>query len=275
VTAAGQDGYAGLVAGAGPSLDHAPSRPRLLSYVGRWGRARRWLPEDARTVADVGCASGYGTAALIGTGNPPRRVIGIERDPFHLGEAARRYPWLTVVEGDATALPFEDGSVDAVVMLDVLEHVPEPRAALTEARRVLRPGGALVLSVPHRGLLAPLDSLNAYPALQRRFRSWQPVEPADETGPDGHLHFSVAEIRDLLGSDFTLERTARTGLGLAELVHLGLLVTFRGLLNWRGAYRAFLPVHFLVYLVDDLVPAGPLGYHLTVRAFATGDGGAT
>ena len=54
-------------------------------------------------------------------------------------------------------------------------------------------------------------------------------------------------------------------------MHLTLLVTFRGLLNWRGAYRAFLPVHFLVYLVDDLVPAGPLGYHLTVRATVADD----
>ena len=112
-------------------------------------------------------------------------MIGVERDPDHLREAARRYPWLTVVEGDASALPFEDGSVDAVVMLDVLEHVPEPRAVLTEVRRVLRPGGVVVLSVPHRGLLAPLDSLNVYPALQRRFRSWQPVEPADERGRRG------------------------------------------------------------------------------------------
>jgi SAM-dependent methyltransferase len=275
MTTAGGNGHASLVAGAGPGVEapaaDAPTRPRLLSYVGRWGRARRWLPDDARTVADVGCASGYGTAALIGTGRPPRRVVGVERDAFHLGEAARLYPWLTVVEGDATALPFDDGSLDAVVMLDVLEHVPEPRAALTEARRVLRPGGVILLSVPHRGLLAPLDSLNVYPALQRRFRSWQPVEPADETGPDGHLHFTAGEIRDLLGPGFTIDRTAKTGLGLAELVHLGLLVTFRGLLNWRGAYRAFLPVHFLVYLVDDLLPPGPLGYHLTVRATAAGD----
>ena len=51
--------------------DGAPTRPRLLSYVGRWGRARRWLPPEARVVADVGCASGYGTAALTGTGSAP------------------------------------------------------------------------------------------------------------------------------------------------------------------------------------------------------------
>ncbi len=248
-------------------------RPRLLSYVGRWGRARRWLPAEARTVVDVGCAFGYGTAALTGTGRFRRRVIGVEPDPAHIREAARRYPWVPVLEGDAGALPFDDGAVDAVVMLDVLEHVPEPKDVLAEAHRVLRPGGVLVMSVPHRGLLAPLDALNVYPALRRRFPSWQPVDAADETGTGTHQHFSISEIRELLGTRFAVDRVARTGLGVTEIVHLGLLVTFKGLLRWRAAYRALLPLHFLVYLVDDLIPAGRLGYHLTVRARAVGRGG--
>lgn len=49
---------------------------------------------------------------------------------------------------DLTALRLADASVDAVVSLDVLEHVPDFRAALRECRRVLRPGGVLVLTVP-------------------------------------------------------------------------------------------------------------------------------
>jgi len=244
----------------------ARGRPRLLSYVGRWGRARRWLPDDAQVVVDVGCAFGYGTAAL--RGRSARRVVGVEPDPDHLREAARRYPQIRVLEGDATALPFEDGSADAVVMLDVLEHLPDPRAALAEARRVLRRDGVVVVSVPHRGPLARIDALNLYPSLQRRFRSWQPVEAADETGPEGHRHFAVSELQGLLAPHFALERVARTGLGLQELVHLGLLVAFKGLVRSRRAYRALLPLHFVTYLADDLVPAGPLGYHLMVRARA-------
>jgi SAM-dependent methyltransferase len=49
---------------------------------------------------------------------------------------------------DATALPLADDSVDAVVSLELLEHVPEPKSVLTELARILRPGGTVLISVP-------------------------------------------------------------------------------------------------------------------------------
>jgi SAM-dependent methyltransferase len=51
-------------------------------------------------------------------------------------------------QGDALRLPIQDNSVDIVTMLDVLEHLSDDARALSEVSRVLRPGGALVLSVP-------------------------------------------------------------------------------------------------------------------------------
>jgi hypothetical protein len=60
----------------------------------------------------------------------------------------RQGAWSWVRHGDATALRFADGSRDAILSLDVLEHVPDFRAALREFARVLRPGGALLLTVP-------------------------------------------------------------------------------------------------------------------------------
>ncbi|MFT3897965.1 MAG: class I SAM-dependent methyltransferase [Thermomonas sp.] len=60
----------------------------------------------------------------------------------------RQRVWTWVRHRDATALAFGDASLDAIVCLDVLEHVPDFRAALREFARVLKPGGALLLTVP-------------------------------------------------------------------------------------------------------------------------------
>jgi SAM-dependent methyltransferase len=60
----------------------------------------------------------------------------------------RQRAWTWVRHGDATALRFGDASLDAILCLDVLEHVPDHRAALREFARVLAPGGALLLTVP-------------------------------------------------------------------------------------------------------------------------------
>lgn len=250
--------------GTEPSFEER--RPRLLSHVGRWGRARRWLPPEADRVVDVGCAYGYGTVALRLREGKPRWVLGVERDPGHAGLAARSYPWLPLMIADAEALPLPDASADAVVMLDVVEHMADPAAVIAEARRVLRPDGCLVLSVPHKGPLTALDPNNAYDAMRRLFPSWPPLDPFDESAGGTHLHFSVEEMRALLGPGFAVDRVARTGLGVSELLHLAARVVFLGLLRWRAAYRLTLPFHFLAYLIDDLIPAGPLGYHLAMRA---------
>jgi SAM-dependent methyltransferase len=266
-------------AGAGAPIDPfgtappapAPRRPRILSYVGRWGRARRWLPDSALRVLDIGCSFGYGCAAIQAGGPAGRVVVGVERDPEHLAAAGERFPWITVLEGDATALPIREGVADAVTMLDIVEHVDRPEAAIAEARRVIRPGGVLIVSVPHRGLLHRLDALNVYESLRRRRPEWPPLEAATESGGHEHRHFTVRELEELLAPHFVVDRVARTGLGLQELVHLGLLLV-RVPLRAERVTRSLLPVHFVVYLLDDLLPLGRFGYHLAVRARAVSRG---
>jgi SAM-dependent methyltransferase len=249
----------------------APRRPRILSYLGRWGRARRWLPPDALRVLDIGCSFAYGSAAIQAGGPEGRVVVGVERDPDHLRGAQERFPWITVLEGDATDLPVPDGVADAVTMLDIVEHVDRPEAAIAEARRVVRDGGVLVVSVPHRGLLHRLDALNVYAALRRRRPHWPALEAATESGGHEHRHFRVSELEALLRPHFDVDRVARTGLGLQELFHLGLLA-LRVPLRAERVTRALLPLHLVIYLLDDLLPLGRFGYHLTARAHARSGG---
>lgn len=245
------------------------TRPRLLSHVGRWGRARRWLPPGALRILDVGCAFGYGSVAVAAGGPAGRVAVGVERDPEHFERGRRLYPWLTILDGDAESLPVPDECADAVLLLDVVEHLAHPELAIAEARRVLRPGGVVVVSVPHRCPQRGLDSLNLYRRLRRRRPSWPPLEPATESATGVHRHFSVHEMRQLLASGFEVDRVQRSGLGLQEPIYLaGLLARIPRRAERVGSFA--LVLHLVVYLLDDLIPWGPLGYHLAVRGVRTG-----
>jgi len=93
---------------------------------------------------DVACGPGFIAAAAADRGAD---VVGLDFSPAMVAEARARYPALTIREGDAEALPFEDASFDAVVMNFGMLHLARPDQAIDEARRVLRTGGRYAFTV--------------------------------------------------------------------------------------------------------------------------------
>jgi SAM-dependent methyltransferase len=120
-----------------------------------WFRGRRrilarflkGLERPARTL-DVGCGTGANGPVFTGF------TVGVDASalPLGLGRTGER-THAARLRADAARLPFADGAFDLVCALDVLEHLDDDAAALAELRRVLRPGGALVIFVPALPLL--------------------------------------------------------------------------------------------------------------------------
>ncbi len=227
----------------------------------RWNRAIAALPFRHGRVLDLGCAFGFTTRKLARNGYS---TVGVDNSPVYIARARKRHPGGEYWQASAEKLPLEDASFDGILFLDVLEHVTNEAAVIDEIRRVLKPGGTLVLSVPHRGLFWWLDSLNVYACLVRL--THHGIFPPEITQTGMHRHYSLAQIRKMLGPDFRIQRVMRTGLGLAEAVNLPLLVFCRFVLSWDWLYQLLQYVYFLAYLIEDLFPFGHVSYHLMVVA---------
>lgn len=95
-------------------------------------------------VLDVGCGSGSVSAAAVARG---ARVRAVDAEPGMVAATRRAVPGVDVRVGMLPQLPYEDGGFDAVVGNFVLNHVGRPLDALTELRRLTRPGGRIAVTI--------------------------------------------------------------------------------------------------------------------------------
>ena len=98
---------------------------------------------------DVGCGMGIFLSMARARG---WHVRGVEFSPF-AAEGARRRAGLPVVTGTLREAAFPEASFDVITLLDVFEHLPDPRAELAELFRLLRPAGTLLLDTPNADAL--------------------------------------------------------------------------------------------------------------------------
>ncbi len=130
------------------------------------------LPPGAR-ILDAGCGSGRNMVELARHGT----VTGIELSETSVAIARERAVG-EAISGSVLEMPFPDDSFDFAVSLDVIEHLEDDLAALTELRRTIVPGGALLVTVPaYQWLWSGHDEINHH---HRRYsrRSLQSVAEA-------------------------------------------------------------------------------------------------
>jgi SAM-dependent methyltransferase len=161
----------------GPEAFFHRNRERVVR-----GLVRKYARPDL-PILDAGCGTGLNLRHL------PAGSVGLDINPRNVETVTRRLPHQQCVLGDVEAMPFADASFGTVVCTEVLEHVPDPRRALAEIRRVLMPGGVLIGSVPARSWVWRLRFLSS-------------TCPGDEPF---HNEYTPPEVRALL-ADFHVDR---------------------------------------------------------------------
>jgi SAM-dependent methyltransferase len=121
-------------------LRRTPVHPQWLVFLYAHNTVAGFLRQLDGIVLDIGCGNRWIEREL----SHHCYYVGLD----YPGTVALGYQGRPHLFGDGQSLPIKDASVEAVVMLDVLEHIPKPAKALAEAKRVLKPGGTLVIQVP-------------------------------------------------------------------------------------------------------------------------------
>ncbi len=189
-------------ASAFPAGAEQPDAARLgnPSFVWRSGQERRlalierYVSLEGRRVLDLGCGLGEYVRAFARRG---AHALGSDIAADRLSEARSRVASTgtagvqSFLAAAGESLPFRDGSLDVIVLNEVIEHVADDRETLREIARVLRPGGTCVLYAPNR--LYPFETHGIY--LRGRyifgnipFVNWLPTRLRDRLVPHARAY---------------------------------------------------------------------------------------
>lgn len=155
-------------------FDEVSPKYDLLNDLLSAGNARLWRiattravgPRKGMRILDLAAGTGASSAALAAHG---AEVVAADFSEGMLAEGRRRHgnnPLISFVQADALDLPFEDESFDAATISYGLRNVSDPRAALAEMRRVVKPGGRVVIAEfstpPSKLIRAPYELYGTY-----------------------------------------------------------------------------------------------------------------
>lgn len=134
-----------------PTYEYLTRKEADMAFKRRAWTIFEWLGDtDGQTILDCGCGRGFYLKMLRHLGNA--RLFGIDLELPYLRKARRNtahLPAVLVSNASIYHLPYPDETFDAVILSEILEHVDRDVDALREVRRVLKPGGLALITVPH------------------------------------------------------------------------------------------------------------------------------
>ncbi|ARE75194.1 bifunctional demethylmenaquinone methyltransferase/2-methoxy-6-polyprenyl-1,4-benzoquinol methylase [Streptomyces sp. Sge12] len=163
----------------------------LTNDVLSLGQARLWRKEVAKAVGARPGHTVLDLAAGTATSSLPFAATGAYVVPcdFSLGmlmEGKKKHDWLPLTAGDATKLPFKDGSFDTVTISFGLRNVQDTDAALRELYRVTKPGGQVVICEFSQPTWAPFRTVY----IEYLMRALPPVARAVSSNPDAYVYLA-------------------------------------------------------------------------------------
>lgn len=196
----------------------APNRPDFLDHSLHLTWALEALSDVKGHVLEVGCGSARFIAS-VAAARPDLITHGSDLSRAAVAEARAHHHATHMTLGSAERLPYRTASLDAVLMIDVLEHLPSMELGLAEVRRVLKPGAPFHLVFPCEAHPATLHGHSSVlRGLKRRFaghiQQRTPVELTAALTGQGLAPFRTRSSYHVLGQLYDLAVFGAMGLGL-------------------------------------------------------------
>lgn len=237
--------------------------------------AFKWVPKGCYNLLDVGCAHAYITRYFL---KKARNVYGIDVNTEAIEIARKRYPKIKFKVAPAENIPYKKDMFDVVVMLDTFEHTQNEKKSIREIYQVIKPGGILIFTVPHKGLFELLDPGNfsynfsynflfLYKLMYKMIKGEFPRQILNHGERSCmHRHYSLNEIENFFEGKFVINKVRRSGLFIYPLF-LFFSSTIINTIIPKCALRDFLfKFCHAMMNIDYSIPFGSFSYNMAIYA---------
>lgn len=256
-----------------------------INLRSRYKLALSWVPDDIETLLDAGCAWGYGTRLLKQKCN---HIYGLDPSQDAINVAKTRDDQIIFIKSGLEETPFESEFFDVVVCCETIEHVGDEIDSLNEIFRILKPGGILIITTPHKGLFGFMDPGNsirwveylaksklsglyriAYKMRKGEYPQKIEVEKPIYDRENTHRHYALAEIVEMLEESvfrgkYEIVKVLRSGL-LIEPLTLNVEFYLMLFKVQKKIIDKFSKIFRSLSEIDYWIPYNKMAYNIAVK----------